>query len=108
MTIEKVLFQLFYLNSMQENHISKIEEFLDEELGQNSWFEYEISEVDSDDSETSFEVKFTTGEKGTKYIQMKTDGEKIEIDMNEDSWEEIASHNWTVKYFWMALLNWSI
>lgn len=37
-------------------------------------------------------------------IALRADDEKIEIELWEDNWEKIETFDWTIKYFWMALL----
>jgi hypothetical protein len=40
------------------------------------------------------------------YFNYNKKDNKIEVEIGEDSWYEICSYDWKIKYFWMALLQW--
>lgn len=92
---------------INESHIDLLTNFLDSELSEYSWFKYEIDPVE-DGEETIVEVKVEGKDGGVAYLHMRTDGNILEIEMNEDMWEETNDFSWRVKYFWMALLNWDL
>jgi len=86
-------------------YYEKLKEFLDGELGDYSCFKYEIDCTDKEGLEEYYEVEVTDGDK-TKTLYFKLNDAKIEIDTNEDCFEEVVSYDWRVKYFWIALLKW--
>lgn len=91
---------------MKHKHL--IEEFLNEELGDYSYFTIEHIELEDSDEESDIEyysVKITGGN-NTQYLSFKVDGIKIEVELSENSWYEVCTYEYTIKYFWMALLRW--
>ena len=89
---------------MKHKHL--LEDLLNEELGDYSYFTVESVECeDSDENIEYYSVKITGG-KHTQYLSFKVDGIKIEVELGENSWYEVCTYEYTIKYFWMALLKW--
>ena len=90
------------------NHKHLLEEFLNEELEDYSYFTIEIIELEdtNEKSNTEFYSVKITGGSNTQYVSFRLDGKTIEVELGEDSWYEVCSCDYTIKYFWMALLKW--
>jgi len=103
-----------------EIRASKITEaFLENELGDYSHYEYEIIEVEDVGNKcysVEFEVKeFERTHNGRFRITFDDNLEKfdqdyyehgctVEIQLYDDHYEKVETFEWTVKYFWMAIL----
>ena len=82
-------------------------DFLNEELEDYSYFTVEVIELDdSSNDETEYYTVKITGGSNTKYVSFRLDGKLIEVELGEDSWYEVCTYEYTIKYFWMALLKW--
>ena len=46
------------------------------------------------------------GEQKSKSVLFKYEDKKLFVEVHEDSWEEVEYFNHTVRYFWMAFLEW--
>lgn len=93
--------------------------FLKSEVGDYSHFEdWKIDFLDEYDGESTFIVHVDFKERSrclefkvdTSKITLDEDGDdytgKIEVCIYEDNYEPVNTYDWTVKYFWMALLKW--
>jgi len=89
---------------MKHKHL--LEEFLEEEIGEYSYFTIETIELDEEYKDIEYYSVKITGGNNTKYISFKLDGKKIEVELSEGSYHEVCTYEYTVKYFWMCLLNW--
>lgn len=93
------------MNEHELKAVKAVEEFCESELGDLSYFEgWKVVETEShyDDVYVDFEVRDTT----LSFMVNNHTG-KLSIDTTgEGSWCEIATYDWTVKYFWWALLSW--
>jgi hypothetical protein len=101
--------------------IKIIEEFLEGELGEYSYFSYKLDEAEKVDSNEVDIIYKISNQESAQYVRFKVefkdgfeDLEEIEetdvtiqVDLHEENWEEITSYDWRVKYFWMTLLKWS-
>jgi len=87
---------------MIENEIAAIkivEEFLKNELDDYSYFNgWKVEE--SEESGDSIYVETSLG------VSFKIKDKTLFVELGEGSWQEIVTYDWTVKYFWMALLSW--
>jgi len=87
-----------------------IRDFIKEELGEYPYYEdFSLTH----EHENVFNLEVTNAKnivvfRGTiraeEDCQHATDEVKIEVKLTEDSWFEVYFFDWTVKYFWMALL----
>ena len=87
-------------------YIKKIQELLDDEIWDYSW-DYEIDCDFDEEDEEQYTVKITDRYRWKElvwYLTFRTDWEEIKVELWEDTWEEIETIDWTIKYFWMALL----
>lgn len=87
----------------------KIKEFVDGELDNYSFFHIEKVEMyDTNGVEEYYRVEVKTNSDKTKILHFKYDTEngKIFIELGEDSYEYVEDYSYTIKYFWMALLEW--
>ena len=87
-------------------HIQKIQEILNNEIWDYS-FNSEIELDYNEDLTEQYDVKITDRYNSWKLIWnivLRTDWEKIEVELWEDNFEKIETYEWTIKYFWMALL----
>lgn len=95
-------------------HYKKIEELVEGELEDYSYFKkWELHhEEDYDDYEFYKVDIWIRGDEEkeypTKTLSFKIDDKDIYIELGEDSYQKICDFEYTIKYFWMALLNWDI
>ena len=88
-------------------YIEKLQEFVHEELDDYSYFEgWELTFEEEYDGYERYNLKVKANGKGVKDVYLRVNGDKIEVEHGEDCWNETNTHNWLVKYFWMALLSW--
>lgn len=93
--------------------------FLNSEVGDYSHFEnWKITSINQHDGDNVFtlEVDWPDRKRGLEFkvdasnISIDEDGEgysgDIEVCMYEDIYEVTRIYDWTVKYFWQALLRW--
>lgn len=80
----------------------KLKELVEKELSEYSYFE-------------GWDIKFEEEYKDYEYYNLETkmndvhfrvSDDKIEVELSEDSYYEIKYFDWTIKYFWMAILSW--
>ena len=94
----------------KENKAEKLlKEFLESELEEYS-FNYEIELDDVEEDEYFFEVTYYMYDyqkDNTIMIKVDMENESIHINMYEDTYEEIRTYDWRVKYFWMNI-KWEI
>lgn len=90
------------------NNKEALFEVLVSELGDYGSFTYS---TDGEDNDTRFDVtvKFDSGK--ISYLEFKVEynyplDQKVYIEQYEGHWEHIETFEWTIKYFWMALLKW--
>lgn len=92
-------------------HIDRLKEILESELGDYSgYFDYniEFDERGNSDETVEFYTVHVQGiDDNRKSLEFAITDDKVEIELSEDSWYEIEHFNWTIKYFWMALLRWT-
>lgn len=88
----------------------KLVEFLHQEVGDYSW-EYEIELTEEYDGSEYYSVKiyneWSNWEKQKIWkweVDFRVSEEKIEVCIYEDHYEDVEYFEWTVKYFWIALL----
>ena len=87
--------------------MSKIKELLENELSDYSFWQYSEPEVIEEyDGWKYYQIEIFDHTTKTKTLYFRENYEKLQIDLSEDSWYDIEYFDWTVKYFWMALLNW--
>ena len=89
-------------------HYKKIEEMLESELGDYSYFKWELNYDEDYDEYEYYTVEIKTTDERTKTLKFRVDDKVIEIEMGEDHWNETITFDFRVKYFWMALLSWDI
>ncbi len=87
-------------------HKYLLEEFLSEELEEYSYFKIDNIELSDFHEETEYYSVTISGGNNIKTVYFKLDGHKIEIELGEDSWYEVCTYEYNIKYFWMALLKW--
>lgn len=86
-------------------HIKLIQDLLDNEIWDYS-YEYDIECDYDEENDEQYTVKITDKYWGKTIgsVCFRTDWEKIEVELWEDNWQKIEHYEWTIKYFWMALL----
>ena len=99
-----------------------VSHFIDGQLGDYSGYTtiIDVSELDDVTQEAIVDVNIQKDNENIKFLRFKVKdipsgaAEDIEdvswdlqIELHEDCWEDIASYDWTVKYFWMAFLEWA-
>ena len=90
----------------------KVKEILKSELDDYSYFNYGEIKVDKCYDQTEedeyYEVEVGKGvdKKVILCFHYSKEEDKMEILLGEDTFEEITTYDWRVKYFWMALLKW--
>ena len=93
----------------------EIKELIDGELVDFSYFEIgelkwndAYGDYDEEDEEEHYEIEISgmRGKEKTLYFNYNKETGKIEIELSEDSWQEICSYDYKIKYFWMVLLEW--
>ncbi len=90
----------------------KVKEILAEELEDYSYFSYGEIKIDKGYDQTEedeyYEVDVTKGneEEVTLCFHYSREKDKVKILIGEDTFEEITTYDYKVKYFWMALLKW--
>ena len=90
-------------------YISKLQEFLESELSDYSYFSYEIKFDEENQDYEYYNVEINTLDKTKKQLIFRVFKESLAVQMYDDGDYQItASHNFTAKYFWMALLSWDI
>lgn len=88
----------------------KLKEFLDQELGDYSWnYEIELTEEYKENEYYTVKVydKWDNWEIQNIWkwsVDFRVWEKTIEVALCEDNYEEVEYFDWTVKYFWMALL----
>ena len=66
---------------------------------------YDISEDEISEEYEYYSVKVKTITDNPMWeVRIRLSKKTIEVDLYEDSWEEVEDFEWTIKYFWMALL----
>lgn len=87
-------------------HIEKIQNILKSELEDYS-FDYNIELDYEEDEEEQYTVKVEDRywEKLIGYITFRVEWEKVSVELWEESWYEIETFEFTIKYFWIALLS---
>ena len=92
----------------------KIKELIEGELEDYSYFKIgelkwndEFGNFDENNEDEHYIIEIEKGEK-TKTLRFNYNrkSDKIEIEISEDNYEEICDFQHTIKYFWMALLEW--
>jgi DNA-binding transcriptional regulator WhiA len=89
-------------------HIEKLQEFLTNELQEYFYFKYEIHFQEELNGYEYYRVEVKSIDKREKDITFKISDDSIMVCVNEDIYMVTESHNYNVKYFWMALLSWDI
>ncbi len=93
-------------------HYKKIEELLHSEFDDYSYFKWELNfEEAEDNDEEYYTVDLRTiaeEEHPCKTLHFKVTSDRIEIETGEDTWKEVRTYDWRIKYFWMTVLNWDI
>lgn len=88
----------------------KLKEFLDQELGDYSWnYEIELTGEYKENEYYTVKVydKWDNWEIHNIWkwnVDFRVWEKTIEVALCEDNYEEVEYFDWTVKYFWMALL----
>ena len=88
-------------------HIEKLQELIHEELDDYSYFKDWYLTSEEDDGEFEYyTLNIKANGKEVKEVSFRVSNDKIEVEQGEGCWNETNTHNWFVKYFWMALLSW--
>lgn len=87
-------------------HIEKIQNILKSELEDYS-FDYDIELDYEEDDEEQYTVKVEDRywEKLIGYVTFRVEWKKVSVELWEGSWYEIETFEFTIKYFWIALLS---
>jgi len=88
----------------QQKGFECLKEFLESELGDYSrTFSYKIEPSEESDNTFYYGVEILNVGERHQSMNFKygADTKKLFIDLYEDTWEEITTYDWRVKYFWM-------
>jgi len=87
-----------------------IREFVEEEIGSYPFYEdYTLTH----EYENIFNLEVTNAPSIVVFrgsinesadVEFQSDEIKIEVELTDSNWHEVDFFNWTVKYFWMKLL----
>jgi len=84
-------------------HISIIQEYLEREVHEYSAYNnYEIHFIEEYEGKEHYEVEFK--DDNLNSVRFRVNDDIIEVETNEDCWEQCEYYNYNVKYFWIALL----
>lgn len=89
----------------QQKGFECLKEFLESELGDYSHtFSYKIEPSEEDDPVFYYDVEILKDDERHQCLSFKyeADSNKLFVDLCEDSWEEITTYDWRVKYFWIT------
>lgn len=96
------------MNEYELTAVKAVESFLKSELDEYSYFKWKIVETEYYKDEVFIDTEIN--DKTIRFRAKLGDGNpedcKLFVDMHEDNWNQVATYNWRVKYFWMALLEW--
>ena len=90
----------------------KVKELIEREISDYSYFtigELKLCDAYSqteDDEYYQVEISSLNNKSKILYFHYDRINDKIEIELGEDSWEEVEDYSYKIKYFWMALLTW--
>lgn len=93
----------------------KVKELIENELSDYSYFKTKnlewndcYGDYDESDEEEHYKIEIYGHDEYLKTLcfNYNTKTEQIEIEIGEDSWYQIETYDYTIKYFWMALLKW--
>lgn len=94
----------------------KVKELIEGELEDYSYFEAgelkwnsEYGAFEEYDKDEHYIIDIKVGHEDkykTLRFNYNREKEEIEIELGEDHWQEVCDFKHTIKYFWMALLEW--
>lgn len=87
----------------------KVKELVEGELDDYSFFSIKNIEMYDDYKEEEYyrvEIETNRDKKITLHLKYNIENDKISVELGEDTYEEVKSYDYTIKYFWMALLEW--
>ena len=85
-------------------YIKELQNFLDSELWDYS-MKYDIQLNEEYEEEEYYAVKIIDSkDKVIWMVDFRLSKKWIDVDLYEDNWEEVCDFEYTVKYFWIALL----
>ena len=87
----------------------EIKELVESELSDFSYFKLNKIEFEEEfGNHNYFAVDIVNLEEKKKTLNFRYDVEKkiIEIELNEDCYQELDDYTYKARYFWMALLEW--
>lgn len=92
------------MTELDTKYKDRLIEFLDSELDDYG-MTYEISEDEISEEYEYYSVKVKIRTDNPMWeLRIRLSKKTIEVDLYEDNWEEVEDFDWTIKYFWMALL----
>lgn len=80
----------------------KLKELIENELGDYSYFEG--WEIELEYQEKEYDV-FTLNNRCND-ARFRVWDDKIEVELGEDSYYKVEYYEYTIKYFWQAILSW--
>lgn len=65
-------------------------------------------DYEEDDEQEHYEINISNNRDKSKTLSFNYNKkeETMEIELGEDSWQEICDYDYKIKFFWMALLEW--
>lgn len=88
----------------EDKYGNQICELLESELDEYPFFEgWSFSLAEIFDGWEYYDVQIRCA--NHSYL-LRTNGDRIQVQYGEDSWEDIRTYDWTIKYFWMTILSW--
>ena len=89
-------------------YLTKVEELVNGEIGDYSYYadNSEIETVDSDEGDYEYyELTIDANDDKIFCVTLRAKEDCIEVEVGEDIWYEVKDYDWTIKYFWIALLS---
>ena len=89
-------------------YFNKVEELIHGEIGDYSYYadNYKIEFDDNGDEEyESYNLTIEPGDEKIFCVSLRAKEDCIEVEVGEDCWYEVKDYDWTIKYFWIALLS---
>lgn len=87
-------------------YIDNIQALVVAELGEYAGVDTKIHFKSSEGGKEYYIVDVMSCGK-TKQIYLRASAnDTLEVRMGEDTWVSTVDYNWTIKYFWIALLGW--
>ncbi len=95
-------------NKIKELIEGELEDYGHFKIGELNWND-EYGSFSEEDKEEHYIIDIEHGFEGkskTLRFNYNRTKDEIEIELGEDSWYKVCDYDYTIKHFWMALLEW--